>query len=147
MRSDSEKIADVEELFNFVLKVQDKIAPEIVNPNEEATGEGRKGVIMIRRGDGRGDKYVKVFEVINGKLVPSDSIDHARTVIVFEGVDAFVSLCQELLANKPGAFSRARARGEVKVIGEHAIRDLSIFNRLLGRVGRILGSYNVKLGD
>lgn len=141
-KTDVEKLSEINDLFDFILKVQDKLAPEVVSPQETQGGEGRKGVIMVR-GD---NKWTKIFEVKGGRLIPASSIDGARTVIVFEGIDIFRNVCQELLAGNPGAFSRARARGEVKVVGEYAIRDLSIFNRLLSKVGRILTGYNVKLG-
>ncbi|GAJ12717.1 unnamed protein product, partial [marine sediment metagenome] len=44
----------------------------------------------------------------NGRLIPTDSIDNARTVIVFEGIDIFRKMCQALLAGNPSAFSRAK---------------------------------------
>ena len=139
---DSEKLSEIDDLFEFILRVQDKVAPEIASPEEAKTGEGRKGVIMIR-GD---NKWTRVFELRDGRLVPADNITNARTVIVFEGIDTFRKVCGELIAGSSSAFSRARARGDVKVVGEYAIRDLSIFNRLLAKVGRILSSYNVRLG-
>ena len=142
IKTDIEKLAEIEDLFGFILKVQDKFASEVVTPQETKIGEGRKGVLMIR-GD---SKWTKVFEVKDGRLIPTENIDNARTVVVFEGVDIFRETCQELLAGNPGAFSRARARGNVKVVGDYAIRDLSIFNRLLTKVGRILSSYDVKIG-
>jgi len=141
-KTDVEKLAEVEDLFDFILKVQDRFAPEVVTSEETELGEGRKGVIMIR-GD---NKWTKIFEVKGGRLIPTESLDNTRTVIVFEGVDPFVNVCQELLNGNPVAFSRARAKGDVKVVGNYAIRDLSIFNRLLSKVGRILSSYDVKLG-
>jgi len=141
-KTDTEKLSEVEDLFDFILKVQDRLAPEVATPKEAETGEGRKGVIMVR-GD---NKWTKIFEVRDGRLIPVDTLDNTRTVIVFEGVDAFIKVCQELLSGVPGAFSRARAKGEVKIVGDYAIRDLSIFNRLLTRVGGVLNSYNVKLG-
>ena len=142
-KTDVEKLSEIEDLFDFILKVQDKISPEVASPQEAKVGEGRKGVLMIR-GD---NKWTKIFEVRGGRLIPADSIDGARTVIVFEGIDVFRKVCQDLLAGSPSAFSRARAKGDVKVAGEYAIRDLSIFNRLLTKVGRILSSYDVKLGS
>lgn len=142
MKTDIEKLSEINDLFDFILKVQDKLAPEVASPQEVELGEGRKGVLMIR-GD---NKWTKIFEVRSGRLTPVANVDNARTIIVFEGVDIFQKVCQELLAGSPSAFSRARARGEVKVVGEYAIRDLSIFNRLLTKVGRILSGYNVKLG-
>jgi len=141
-KTDQEKLGEINDLFDFILKVQDKLAPEVVTPQEMKVGEGRKGVLMIR-GD---NKWTKIFEVRAGRLIPADSLDKARTVIVFEGIDVFRKTCQELLAGSPWAFSRARAKGDVKVVGDYAIRDLSIFNRLLTKVGRILSSYDVKLG-
>ena len=143
MKSDTEKLSEINDLFDFIIKVQDKVAPEVASPQEAKIGEGRKGVLMIR-GD---SKWTKIFEVKGGRLVPMDSLDNARTIIVFEGVDVFQHVCQELLAGSPSAFSRARAKGDVKVVGDYAIRDVSIFNRLLSRVGRILTSYDVKLGS
>lgn len=141
-KTNTEKLIEIEDLFAFILKVQDKFASEVVTPQETKIGEGRKGVLMIR-GD---NKWAKIFEVKDGRLIPTSGVDNARTVIVFEGVDVFRKTCQELLAGNPGAFSRARARGGVKVVGDYAIRDFSIFNRLLTKVGRILSSYEVKLG-
>lgn len=141
-KTDIERLAEIDDLFEFILRVQDRLAPEVVSSQEAQVGEGRKGVLMVR-GDNR---WSKVFEVRGGKLVPMDSIDNARTVVVFEGVDPFVKVCQELLAGNPMAFSRARAKGDVKVVGDYAIRDAAIFNRLLSRVGRILSRYNVRIG-
>ena len=141
-KTDAEKLAEIEDLFDFIFKAQEKLASEIVSCQEMVIGEGRKGVLMVR-GD---NKWTKIFEVKNGRLIPTDSIDNARTVIVFEGVDIFRKMCQALLAGNPSAFSRARARGDVKVVGNFAIRDATIFNRLLSKVGRILSSYEVKLG-
>ena len=141
-KTDAEKLAEIEDLFDFIFKAQEKLASEIVSYQEMVIGEGRKGVLMVR-GD---NKWTKIFEVKNGRLIPTDSIDNARTVIVFEGVDIFRKMCQALLAGNPSAFSRARARGDVKVVGNFAIRDATIFNRLLSKVGRILSSYDVKIG-
>ena len=141
-KTDAEKIAEIEDLFDFIFRAQEKLASEIVSYQEMVIGEGRKGVLMVR-GD---NKWTKIFEVKNGKLIPADSIDNARTVIVFEGIDIFRKMCQALLAGNPSAFSRARARGDVKVVGNFAIRDATIFNRLLAKVGRILSSYDVKIG-
>jgi len=142
MKTDTEKLLEIEDLFEFILKVQNKLAPEVASPQEAEAGEGRKGVIMIR-GD---NKWTKIFKVRAGKLVPTDNIDNARTVIIFEGIEIFRKTCQELLTGSPSAFSRARAKGDIKVVGDYAIRDLSIFNRLLAKVGKILSSYEVKLG-
>ena len=142
MKTDTERLSEIDDLFDFILKVQDKLAPEVASAQEAEIGEGRKGVLMVR-GD---SKWTRVFEVKGGRLVPVEKVDDARTVIVFEGAEVFQQVCQELLAGNPSAFSRARARGDVKVVGDYAIRDLSIFNRLLTKVGRILSGYNVKLG-
>ena len=141
-KTDVEKLAEINDLFDFIIKVQDRFAPEVASPSEVELGEGRKGVLMVRGNS----KWTKIFELKGGRLVPTDSIDGARTVIVFEGVDAFVEVCKELLAGNPSVFSRARAKGDVKVVGDYAIRDVSIFNRLLAKVGKILSSYDVKLG-
>lgn len=140
--NDLQKVSELEDLFDFILKVQDRMAPQVVSKQETDIGEGRKGVILVR-GDSR---WSKAFEVKGGKLVPVDNVDNARTVIVFESIDTFRKVCQELLAGSPSAFSRARAKGDVKVVGEYAIRDLTIFNRLLTKVGQILTGYNAKLG-
>ena len=137
----TEELSEINDLFDFILKVQDKLSPEVASKQETELGEGRKGVLMIR-GD---NKWTKIFEVRAGRLIPCDSLDNARTVVVFEEIDTFREVCQELLAGNPMAFSRARARGNVKVVGEFALRDASIFNRLLAKVGSILRSYNVKL--
>lgn len=141
-KTDAEKLAEIDDLFDFIIRVQDKIAPEIATTQEVELGEGRKGVLMVR-GD---HKWTKIFELKGGRLVPTDNLDNARTVIVFEGVDVFIEICKELLAGNLMVFSRARAKGEVKVVGDYAIRDLSIFNRILSKVGKILNSYDVKLG-
>jgi len=141
-KTDAEKLSEVEDLFDFILTVQDKFASEVVTLQETRIGEGRKGILMIR-GD---NKWTKVFEVRAGRLVPTTNVNNARTVIVFEGIDVFRRTCQEFLTGSPMAFSRARAKGDIKVVGEYAIRDVSIFNRLLTKVGRILSSYEVKLG-
>ena len=141
-KTDTEKLQEINDLFDFIIKVQDKVAPEVASKGEVELGEGRKGVLMVR-GD---HKWTRIFELKGGRLIPTDKVDGARTVIAFEGVDTFVNVCQELLNGSPSAFSRARAKGDVKVVGEYAIRDLSIFNRLLSKVGRILSSYDVKIG-
>jgi len=143
MKSDAEKLLEVEDLFSFVMKVQDKLAPRVASPREMEVGEKRKGVLMIRGGN----KWTKILEVRAGRLVPCDSLDNVRTMVVFEGIDAFRGACQELLAGNSMAFSRARARGTVKVVGDYALRDAATFNRLLTKVGKILRSYNVRLGD
>ena len=140
--TDIEKLAEVDDLFDFVLKVQDKLTPEVLTQSEMEMGEGRKGVLMIRGGN----LWTKVFEVSGGKLIPRDDLDNARTVIVFDGVDSLRHLIQELLSGNTSAFSRARAKGEVKVVGEYAVRDLSIFNRLFSTAGQLLSSYGVKVG-
>ena len=140
--NEGQKLDEINDLFEFILKVQERISPEVVSSQEVEGGEGRKGVLMIRGGT----KWVKAFSVNGGKLVPTEGVDDARTVVTFDGVDAMRNLLQELLTGSPGAFSRARARGDVKIYGEHAIRDLSIFNRLLTKVGQALNSYDVKLG-
>ena len=141
-KSNAEKLAEIDDLFDFILRVQDKLSSEVASPEETELGEGRKGVIMIR-GD---DKWSRVFELVGGRLVPVSGLDNTRTVIAFEGIDPFVRVCQELLAGSPSAFARARARGDVRVVGDYAIRDAVIFNKLLAKVGRILSSYDVKLG-
>jgi len=140
--NDAEKLTEIEDLFDFVLRVQDKLVSKAVSPEEVDLGEGRKGVIMIKGGN----SWVKVLEVSGGRLVSAKDLSNARTVIVFNGVDVLRHLIQELLAGNVGAFSRARARGEVKVVGEYAIRDLAIFNRLFTTAGKLLSSYDVKLG-
>jgi len=141
-KTDIEKLQEIDDLFDFIIKVQDKFSSEVATPKEAELGEGRKGVLMVR-GD---NKWTKIFELKSGRLIPVDSLDNTRTVIVFEGVNPFVEVCKELLNGNPMAFSRARARGDVKVVGDYAIRDVSIFNRLLAKVGKILNSYDVKLG-
>ena len=143
MKTESEKLDEINDLFNFIIKVQDRFAPEVASAEEAELGEGRKGVLMVRGNS----KWQKIFELKGGRLVPTDSLDNTRTVIVFEGVDTFIEVCRELLNGSPSAFSRARAKGDVKVVGDYAIRDLSIFNRLFSKVGRILNSYDVKIGD
>jgi len=141
LKTDQEKLAEVDDLFNFILKVQDRISPQVATTQEAEVGEGRKGVLMVRGGQ----KWVRCFEVRGGRLVPSNNVDGARTVVAFESIESFRKVCSELLAGRPGAFSRARARGEVRVEGEYAIRDLSIFNELLSKVGRLLSQYGVKV--
>ena len=140
--SNGGKLSEINDLFDFILKVQDKFSPLVASSQEAKTGEGRKGVLMIR-GD---HKWTKVFEVKGGRLVPSDNLADARTVIVFEGLDVFREVCNNLLAGNTMAFSRARAKGDIKVEGNFALRHASIFNRLLARVGQILKNYDVKLG-
>ena len=142
MTTESEKLSEIEDLFTFVLRVQDKIAPEVISQNEMEIGEGRKGVLMIRGGN----KWTRIFEVAGGKLIPSGDLNNARTVVVFDDVDTLRTLIQELLAGNTSAFSRARAKGEVKVVGEYAVRDLSVFNRLFSTAGQLLSSYGVKVG-
>jgi len=142
LTTESEKLSEIEDLFTFVLRVQDKIAPEVISQNEMEIGEGRKGVLMIRGGN----KWTRIFEVAGGKLIPSGDLNNARTVVVFDDVDTLRTLIQELLAGNTSAFSRARAKGEVKVVGEYAVRDLSVFNRLFSTAGQLLSSYGVKVG-
>ena len=137
-----EKIAEANDLLDFVMKIQDRLPLEVASPGEAETGEGRRGAIMVR-GD---NKWTRVFEVVGGRLVPLNTLEGVRTVVAFEGVDAFLKLCQELLAGSPGAFSRMRARGEVRIEGEFAVRDFMVFSRLLTRAGQALNSYGVKVG-
>jgi len=139
VKSETEKLSELDDLFSFILKIQERVA----TPEETRDGEGRKGVLMIR---GSESKWVKIFEVCGGRLVEKSGVEDARTVIVFEGVDVFRNLIQDLLDGKPGAFSRARAKGDIKVVGEHAIRDLAAFNRLFSSVGKVLVNYGVKVG-
>lgn len=141
-KTEIEKLAEIDDLFDFIVRVQDRFASEVASPEEAELGEGRKGILMVRGNN----KWTKIFELKGGRLLPVNSLDNARTVIVFEGVDVFVEVCQELLNGSPMAFSRARARGDVKVVGDYAIRDVSIFNRLLSKIGKILSSYDVKIG-
>ena len=140
MKTDAEKLQEIEDLFGFILRVQDKLAPDVTTASEAREGEGRKGVLMIR-GD---QKWTKIFEVTRGRLVPQGDLDNVRTIVIFEGVDVFRTVCSELLAGSTAAFSRARAKGDVKVVGDYAVRDGIVFNRLLTRVGEILSGYNVK---
>ena len=142
MKTEEEKLQEINDLFSFIIRVQDRFAPEVASPEEAELGEGRKGILMIRGNN----KWARTFEMKGGRLIPTDNIDNARTVIAFEGVDTFIEVCKELLNGSHSAFSRARARGDVRVVGAYAIRDVSIFNRLLSKVGRILSSYDVKLG-
>ena len=144
MSSQSEMIvlSEIEDLLDFVLKVQDRLAPDVVSQEETIEGEGRKGAIMVRKESGA---WIRIFEVDGGKLMTTTSLDNVRTLIIFEKAEAFKKVCQELLAGSPGAFSRARAKGEVTLKGECAVRDLMVFNRLLSRVGQTLTSYGVKL--
>ena len=141
-KTEAEKLQEIDDLFDFIIKVQDRFSSEVASLNEMELGEGRKGILMVR-GD---SKWTKIYELKSGRLIPTDSLDNARTVIVFEGVDTFIEVCKELLNGSPMAFSRARAKGNVKIVGDYAIRDVSIFNRILTKVGRILSSYNVKIG-
>ena len=137
------QLSEVEDLFNFIMRVQDKVAPMVASRQEASGGEGRRGVIMIR-GD---HKWVRVFEVKDGRLIPLDNLDGVRTVVVFESLASFREVCNNLLSGRPMAFARARARGDVKVEGDFALRDAAIFNRLLTRVGQILKSYDVQLRE
>jgi len=141
-KSESEKIAEVEDLFSFIMRIQDKIAPEVATVQEATLGQGRKGILMIR-GE---EHWVKVFEVDDGRLIPRDSVDGARTVIVFEGVDAFQEVFKDLLSGNLTSFSKAKARGLVRVEGVYAVRDLMIFNRLFSTLGRVLSGYGVRVG-
>ena len=143
MKTLEEKYQELNDLFNFILKVQDKVADQVATSEEMVIGEGRKGVLLIR--DER--KWAKIFEVRNGRILPTSDISNARTVVAFNNVDVFIELCNRLLAGSTSAFSRARARGELVIEGDYAIRDLSAFSRLLAKVGKVLNSYNVKVGE
>ena len=147
INSSEAKLAEVEDLFSFIMKVQSQFSSEVATLEESTLGEGRIGALMIRGAKEDGSSWSRVFEVSKGGLVPASDLDSVRTVIVFEGIDIFRSVCQELLAGNVSAFSRARARGEVKVLGNYAVRDFSIFNRLLSKVGAVLRGYGVKYGD
>ena len=142
MKTDEEKLAEINDLFDFFLKFQDKFSPQVATKEEAKEGEGRKGVLLIRGPN----KFVKVFEVSNGRLIPSTNLDHARTVIAFEGVDVFVTLCQEFLDGNTSAIARAKARGEVRIEGDYAVRDFVVFNDLFAKVGKVLSNYGVKIG-
>lgn len=108
MKTDTEKLAEINDLFDFILKFQDKFSPQVASKQETKEGEGRKGILMIRGPN----KFVRVFEVSRGRLTPSENVDHARTVIAFEGIDAFIRVVQEFLNGNTSAISRAKARGE-----------------------------------
>lgn len=146
MKTEAEKLVDVEGLFQFILKIQDKVASQVVSAQEAKEGSGRKGILIIKcEEDDR--KWNMAFEVINGRLVPTDNLTEVRTGLVFENVGIFLKVVKELLAGNTTAFSRARARGDLKVMGDYAIRDAVIFNELLSKIGRVLVEYNVKIGD
>jgi len=142
MKTDIEKIAEIDDLFDFIIKFQDKFSPQVASREETREGEGRKGILMIRGPN----KWVRVFEVSNGRLTPSTNLDHARTIIAFDGVDAFVNVVQEFLNGNTSAISRAKARGEVRIEGDYAVRDFMVFNDLFSKVGQVLTNYGVKLG-
>lgn len=135
--------SEIDDLFDFIMKVQEKVAPQVATRKEFKEGEGRKGILMIRGPQ----KWVKVFEVRGGQIVFTENTENVRTVIAFDSLEIFREVCNNLLAGHPMAFARARARGSVKVEGEFALRDATIFNRLLSKVGQILKSYDVKLGE
>lgn len=141
-RTNQEKLGEMDDLFDFILRVQEKFTPRVLTKEEMKTGEGRRAAIVVR-GE---DKWVKIFEVSQGVLVPKDSLDGIRSVIAFEGVDIFRNVCQSLLDGNTTAFSRARARGDLKVAGDYAVRDFAVFNRLFANIGKILGKYGVNLG-
>jgi hypothetical protein len=146
LKTEAEKLVDVEGLFQFILKIQDKVASQVVSAQEAKEGSGRKGILIIKcEEDDR--KWNMAFEVINGRLVPTDNLTEVRTGLVFENVGIFLKVVKELLAGNTTAFSRARARGDLKVMGDYAIRDAVIFNELLSKIGRVLVEYNVKIGD
>ena len=140
MKTLEEKYQDLDDLFEFILKVQSKVADQVATQSEMDIGEGRKGVILIRGGH----KWVKIFEVQGGRIVPKEDLSNTRTVVAFKDVDVFIELCNSLLLGQPSAFSRARARGDIVIEGDHAIRDLSVLTRLLAKVGQVLNNYNVK---
>ena len=139
---EEQKLKEIDDLFEFIMKVQSKISPDVCSEAERTIGQGRKGVMLIRGSR----KWVRVFEVDNGVLTASNDIENARTVIAFENVDIFRGLVQELLNGSTSALSKYRARGEIRIVGDHAIRDLSAINRLLTKVGQILNDYGVRLG-
>lgn len=146
MKTERDKFQDVQGLFDFILAVQDQISPQVVSQKEAAEGAGRKGVLFIK---GSEAKFSKAFEVDKGLLrpMPNFTAEEIRTGIVFENVDCFLKVVKELLAGNVTAFSRARARGDLRVVGDYAIRDAMIFNDLLGKIGVLLGKYNVKIGE
>lgn len=142
-KTEAEKFSDIDSLFDFILKVQDRMAPKIVSNGEAREGEHRKGVILIH-----GDKdWVRVFEVSGGRLVMSQDLEDVRTLLEFRDVNTFIICCKEVLGGRTSTFARAKARGDVRVKGEHALRDGVIFNRLLGKIGKVLAEYNVTFGD
>ena len=142
-KTDIEKLTEINDLFDFIIKVQDKLSPQVVSQEEMNGGEGRKGILMIRGPN----KWVRVFEVSNGRLTPTTNLDHARTVIAFEGIDSFINVVQEFLNGNTSAISRAKARGEVRIEGDYAVRDFMVFNDLFSKIGQVLSSYGVKFGS
>lgn len=141
-KTEAEKFQDVESLFGFIMKVQDKIAPQIVSDKEAKAGEHRRGVIIIR-GE---NSWARGFEVVDKRIEVIEDLDNVRTAVVFENVNVFMHVCQELMSGRTSAFSRAKARGDIKIKGNYALRDGLIFNRLLAQIGRILKNYGVDFG-
>ena len=142
-RSEEEKFQEITDLFDFILKVQDKFPNDVMTEYEASQVSGRKGVIYIR---GNERKWTRVFEVGMGKLIPQNDLNNARTVITFEGPDSFIRMAQELLGGNSNAVAISKARGDVKIIGEYAVRDFMVFNNLLAKAGRVLSGMNVKVG-
>lgn len=142
-KTETQHFQDIEDLFQFIMRVQDKVAGLVVSPEEAAEGEMRKGVFVIK-GE---NNFMKALQVVDGRLQISEKYDDARTVIIFERVDIFLKVCKELLAGRSSTFVRAKARGDVQIKGDYALRDAVILNRLLAKIGKVLNDYGVSLGD
>lgn len=140
-KTEVEKIQDIEEMLDFIMKIQDKVAPHVVSDAETQQGEDRKGVVIIKGSN----NWARAIQVVDGRLEIVTDYERARTGLVFEGVDTFIKVCNELLSGRIGAFARAKARGDVKVTGKYALRDGAIFNRMLTQIGKVLSGYGVKL--
>lgn len=142
-KTEIQQYQDIEDLFQFIMRVQDKVAGLVVSPEEAAEGEMRKGVFVIK---GK-NNFMKALQVVGGRLQISDEYDDARTVIIFDRVDIFLKVCKELLSGRSSTFARAKARGDVQIKGDYALRDAIILNRLLAKIGKVLNDYGVKFEE
>jgi hypothetical protein len=142
-KTNEEKIQELEDLFNFIINYQDKFRSQIATDQEASDGDGRKGILMVLGPP----KFVKVIEVRNGRLCMSNDVENTRTVILFKDLDSLIEVIQEFLNGNTSAISRSKARGDVRIEGEFAVRDFIVFNDIFAKIGEVLNAYGVTIAS
>jgi hypothetical protein len=142
-KTEEEKVQEIEELFEFIIKYQDKFKSQVATQQEVSDGDGRKGILMIKGPN----KFVKVLEVKNGRLSATTDVTNTRTVILFDSIDSLIEVIQEFLNGNTSAISRAKARGSVKIEGDFAVRDFLVFNDIFSKIGEVLNAYGVTIAS